>query len=617
MIEHQDSKDLAIQITKISENAEPIQISLKTDEKVIARITDGIYREPASALRELISNAYDADATSVSIDTDWPRFERINIRDNGIGMNENSLANMILHIGGSAKRDKLGTEIGVTNPNDPTKSISGRRIIGKIGIGLFSVAQLTQQFQIITKVKGTNFRLIADVTLKTYSEDEISQDVKRFESGTVSIRKIKATDIDAHGTDICLFNLRKNAISILRSDEKWSRVEAETDEKKRKRYEPTFHIGKYTATDSNSSFNQIFSPSLPWVEKTPSDQKFYKIYESILNEVDKSVATPKIDSSFDYYFEMIWKLSLSSPIKYIEKHPFHLSSTVDEPLYFEISNDISGQALELNLDNINYQKFKNSFSPLEDPLGGFKVYIDGIELFRPLAFNNQKKSKNALQTPLMFYGKYKVDFGGKPKSITGGDLEFEAYFYWNSKIVPLDHNGIAVRISDTSGMLFDSKWMEYPVAERTTLSQISAEVFIINGLDAALNIDRESFNYAHPHYQILSRWVHNALRQITQKQKKLRSEKNVHRKIQEENIKISNLYKLPISHEILSSTDELVEFDLYKEKIEILNSAKPLQLEKLKLIIGLLQYNGLLDNLNDSELVELIENLAGLLLFGE
>ena len=30
---------------------------LDTDERVLARITDGIYRQPASALRELLANA--------------------------------------------------------------------------------------------------------------------------------------------------------------------------------------------------------------------------------------------------------------------------------------------------------------------------------------------------------------------------------------------------------------------------------------------------------------------------------------------------------------------------------------------------------------------------------
>src|SRR5262249_15603395 len=49
------------------------------------------------------------------------------------------------------------------------------------------------------------------------------------------------------------------------------------------------------------------------------------------------------------------------------------------------------------------------------------------------------------------------------------------------------------------------------------------------GLEEALNIDRESFNTAHPHYQILLNWVHNALRQVIGKQKSLESEARTRR----------------------------------------------------------------------------------------
>ena len=46
---------------------------------------------------------------------------------------------------------------------------------------------------------------------------------------------------------------------------------------------------------------------------------------------------------------------------------------------------------------------------------------------------------------------------------------------------------------------------------------------MLKGLDAALNIDRESFNYSHPHYQFLMKWVHNALRQLANTHKALAS----------------------------------------------------------------------------------------------
>src|ERR1700722_16030375 len=77
--------DLVRQLHEES-SSQPIATSLRTDARVIARVTDGIYRQPGSALRELISNAYDADATTVTIQTDRPRFRRIVIEDDGIGM---------------------------------------------------------------------------------------------------------------------------------------------------------------------------------------------------------------------------------------------------------------------------------------------------------------------------------------------------------------------------------------------------------------------------------------------------------------------------------------------------------------------------------------------------
>ena len=76
----------------------PFDIPLKTSQKILARITDGIYRQPASALRELISNAYDADATKVTITTDAPRFGQITVKDNGIGISPAVLEHLIKNL---------------------------------------------------------------------------------------------------------------------------------------------------------------------------------------------------------------------------------------------------------------------------------------------------------------------------------------------------------------------------------------------------------------------------------------------------------------------------------------------------------------------------------------
>lgn len=628
---NEDSQLLAQQIENSKINGTAVEAKLSTDEKVIARITDGIYRQPASAIRELVSNAYDADANNVIINTDFPRFEQITIRDDGNGMNEKTLANLIRHIGGSAKRDDYGAEIGVTNPNDSSKTIKGRGIIGKIGIGLFSVAQLTQQFQIITKVLGNDFRLIADVTLRTYTEDEILEnpDNDRFESGTVSIRKVEAKDIDTQGTDIILKNLRKNALAILKSADIWTKVLDADDIKIKEKYKPTYHIGEFKLSE-NLGFIEENEMSLPWEETTKNNDRFKDIYSSVSEELGRTTSTPRLEKTFDNYFQMLWSIALSSPISYIDTHPFCMLSEIDEPRFFKISNNAKGKVEELELKEKDFRSNELTINPIADPAGGFNVYFDGIKLYRPIAFNKQKKSNSALKQPLMFYGKYEAPFKSIDLRFAGGELAFEVYFFWNSKILPLDHNGISIRINNASGTLFDSRWLGYPVAERTTLSQITAEVFVVKGLDSALNIDRESFNYAHPHYQILSKWVHNALRQITAKQKSLRSEVNKEKKVILEKNEISNFYKSEVAKKISKLIHDFPIFPDKDEEIleyrsngiiscnrEKLSISKKLVEEKLKLILSLLESKNMLSEMNYIDQEQLMIDLSDILDYGD
>lgn len=124
-----------------------VQTRLQASDRVIARVTDGIYRQPAAALRELISNAWDADASSVTILTDAPRFSRIYVRDDGIGMTHETLSRLLKHIGGSPKRRDEGRKLGISSETDIERTPGGRLLIGKIGIGLFSISQLARRFQ--------------------------------------------------------------------------------------------------------------------------------------------------------------------------------------------------------------------------------------------------------------------------------------------------------------------------------------------------------------------------------------------------------------------------------------------------------------------------------------
>jgi HSP90 family molecular chaperone len=61
--------------------------SLKVKADVVKHLSLGLYRNFALAIKELVSNAYDADATDVKIKLDLDK-GLIVIRDNGRGMSE-------------------------------------------------------------------------------------------------------------------------------------------------------------------------------------------------------------------------------------------------------------------------------------------------------------------------------------------------------------------------------------------------------------------------------------------------------------------------------------------------------------------------------------------------
>ncbi len=86
-----------------------------------------------------------------------------------------------------------------------------------------------------------------------------------------------------------------------------------------------------------------------------------------------------------------------------------------------------------------------------------------------------------------------------------------------------------IRVGNASGATFDDTFMGYKVSEQTRLHQITAEIFVRDGLDGAINIDRESFNFAHPHYQYILKWLHSSIRQLTNRHKELGKALRIHR----------------------------------------------------------------------------------------
>lgn len=513
-----------------------VETTLSANDRVIARVTDGIYRQPASALRELISNAWDADAANVTILTDAPRFSRIYVRDDGAGMSHEMLARLLKNIGGSAKRLEEGKDLGVTSAEDADRTPKGRLLIGKIGIGLFSVSQLARRFQIITKVAGSDYRLVADVALRAYSDnpeaDASAEDSDEFLAGKVLIKREKASRKSAHGTDIILLDLKPPVRDLLRSSARWraiaeKKAATDLDEILNNRVEePAYHSGYIERPSKSTDKPDVLSveAKLPWDEEDAPDQRMSKLVDAVEKEFSRN-QRPDLSKTLDAYLEMIWTLGQSAPVGYVDSHPFDLKGNGRLKLFWITDARGKGEELKLKRGQSVREAVREHAPGHPDLMSGadegppFSVTIDGVELRRPIRFKYQRTEKRGLDHAYLFVGKFEPDLEKVSPSQRGGELSLEAYLFWTGRVVPKENNGVLVRIRGASGALFDPTFFQYQVSELTRLKQIISELYVHQGLDAALNIDRESFNFAHPHFGLVTQWLHAAIKQLTNRLK--------------------------------------------------------------------------------------------------
>ncbi len=136
------------------------QVFIDVAASIIADISSGIYRTPANALKELVSNSFDANATEVYVNTGYSNFDIFTVSDNGNGMSVDEFVYYMKHIGGSVKR------IG-----EKTVTDLGRPIIGKLGIGILAVSQICKEFTIISS-NGNGKKFEATIDLSEFEEIE-------------------------------------------------------------------------------------------------------------------------------------------------------------------------------------------------------------------------------------------------------------------------------------------------------------------------------------------------------------------------------------------------------------------------------------------------------------
>jgi len=141
----------------------------------LTRLLGETYRSSEVALKELVDNAWDADARSVRIALPDPlSSESIVVEDDGTGMTSRELRSEYLNIA-SDKRSRIGKETPGLN----------RKVKGRKGIGKFAGLMIAERMQIESVARGKKCTLIID-------KKELIENESDLESVPLSLEEAEA-----------------------------------------------------------------------------------------------------------------------------------------------------------------------------------------------------------------------------------------------------------------------------------------------------------------------------------------------------------------------------------------------------------------------------------------
>ena len=382
---------------------EPQTGYMKVHSKILKDLSSGIYSNPANAIKELIINSYDADASKVTIRAK-PDLDSFTIIDDGIGMNCDDFENKFAWISHSEKRKE-------NNFSDKF----GRPLVGKFGIGFISASQLCNKMTVISSKAGEKKKFRADIDFSRYKGQGYKPD-----GGPEDIYDVSQYDFinleeeaEAHYTIIVLSKLSQEFIDILTDKEILEKLE-EMDEKERKKNERI----------------------------DLEDISFEKISEIIslktIREIEKNVGT---------YWQFVFDIANTVPVPYLPNGPLNIDNR--HPILKSIVDDI--------------KKYD------------FSVEIDGIELRKPIILPNSDDIKREGED-------FDVYFFEEKQIVDNKNLKFRGYFYnQKNRIIPVDFQGVLIRIRNVSIGKADRNFLNYPWMEKLWMAWTFGEISWVFG----------------------------------------------------------------------------------------------------------------------------------------
>jgi hypothetical protein len=398
---------------------------IRVHERALAHLSRGLYRSPASALRELVSNAWDANATRVDIDTNYPKFFQLSIGDNGDGFTREDFESLMSGgIGNSQKR----------TDNEPLKYV--RPTIGRLGIGMLGIAQICGSF-VVTSTPNSGKPFKARVNLYDLAKEKM--DEKDSELVHDATTNLGGEQISGKIVDVGTYEFEKLDADV---PARGTRI---------------------LVDDVAPIFTLAFTESLTLEEYKPMPREWRQAVVRVLNKA------PSLQVLGDYW-RLLWELSAACPIPYLANDALPKSIVKDR--------------------NITLESYK------------FGLYVDGRQLFKPVLLRG---NPGGYTTTLINPG---------PMKVYGKTLSFSGYIAVQEglQLKPDELRGILIRIKNVGIGYYDQSMLDYRFNEGPRTRWLTGEIYVDQGLEDALNVDRDSFNRFHPEFRALQSHIHSVLR---------------------------------------------------------------------------------------------------------
>lgn len=165
--------------------------TFKVDPRLASLLGEN-YRSTELAIKELVDNAFDADAENVWVELPAPlSTEPLVVKDDGTGMTEGEIRNEYLNIASSR----------VSRKGDRTR-LKNRLVKGRKGIGKFAGLMVASLMEVSSTCRGQE-------TILSIWRDELIKAKQDLEQVSLPIRVVEA-ERGTHGTTITLMGINQN-----------------------------------------------------------------------------------------------------------------------------------------------------------------------------------------------------------------------------------------------------------------------------------------------------------------------------------------------------------------------------------------------------------------------